>query len=265
MARTFPIKGSMSAFGLAVASSSESSPPRSNWQLTHDARLRHISNIPVVLSWLFPRMPTRMWKKRQSTNLTCWSLDGGVANRISSLTLIFCSSRQHVSILIGILSWLFSVESSVRVLHISLRNRSFLQEISHTNYTGARDYVKRLITLVGAKFTPSMSQYNNVLVASHQPKTTVTRALSRSIHLVGRLFCGVVISTPARSPPVVLFTQTSALTVGLERYIMYPLGVDFGKILMTRHDAPSSQSMPAQCLSGGAVLGDRGIGIIDLE
>ena len=41
-----------------------------------------------------------------------------------------------------------------------------LQEISITNYTGAaRDYLKRLITLVGAKFTPSMSQSNKVLVA----------------------------------------------------------------------------------------------------
>lgn len=41
-----------------------------------------------------------------------------------------------------------------------------LQEISVTNYTGAaRDYLKRLIVLVGAKFTPSMSQSNKVLVA----------------------------------------------------------------------------------------------------
>lgn len=42
----------------------------------------------------------------------------------------------------------------------------FLQEISVTNYTGAaRDYLKRLIGLIGAKFTPSMSQSNKVLIA----------------------------------------------------------------------------------------------------
>jgi hypothetical protein len=40
------------------------------------------------------------------------------------------------------------------------------QEITVTNYTGAaRDYLKKLIQVMGAKFTPSMSQSNKVLVA----------------------------------------------------------------------------------------------------
>ena len=41
------------------------------------------------------------------------------------------------------------------------------QEITVTNYTGdARDYIKKLITLMDAKFTPSMSVKNTVLVAA---------------------------------------------------------------------------------------------------
>lgn len=91
---------------------------------------------------------------------------------------------------------------------------------------------------------------------------------------------------------IMLLTHTSSLTVGLERYIVYPPGVDFGRILMTRHDrrtsrsmssslslfahflrsqfcflstAPSAQSVPTQRLSGAAVPGGRGIGIIDVE
>jgi hypothetical protein len=40
------------------------------------------------------------------------------------------------------------------------------QEITVTNYSGAaRDYLKKLIQVMGARFTPSMSQSNKVLVA----------------------------------------------------------------------------------------------------
>ena len=118
------------------------------------------------------------------------------------LTLILDShirfgQAARASILIGTLSWLFSVESSgtlhspldsllwyptpkggipglIDCVRCSSNTLTFhshpncrsLQEISVTNYTGAaRDYLKRLIALVGAKFTPSMSQSNKVLVA----------------------------------------------------------------------------------------------------
>ena len=41
------------------------------------------------------------------------------------------------------------------------------QEITVTNYTGdARDYLKKLIGLMGATFTPSMSGKNTVLIAA---------------------------------------------------------------------------------------------------
>jgi len=41
------------------------------------------------------------------------------------------------------------------------------KEITVTNYTGdARDYLKKLIGLMGATFTPSMSGKNTVLIAA---------------------------------------------------------------------------------------------------
>ena len=48
--------------------------------------------------------------------------------------------------------------------------RSFLtshKEITVTNYTGeAREYLKRLIEVMGARFTPNMSSQNTVVVAA---------------------------------------------------------------------------------------------------
>ncbi|KAH0826410.1 hypothetical protein J3R83DRAFT_5383 [Lanmaoa asiatica] len=172
----------------------------------------------------------------------------------------------RASLLIGNLSWLFSVESS-GTLHSPLDSLLWYPtprggipdlidcEISITNYTGAaRDYLKRLIVLVGAKFTPSMSQSNKVLVAGFQPSPKTTRALSWSIPVVNHTWLEDC------------FVEWSALTVGLERYIVYPPGIDFGKMLMTRHDGPlASQSVSTPHLGGGAVPGGRGIGIVDVE
>ena len=58
----------------------------------------------------------------------------------------------------------------------------------------------------------------------------------REPHMAGRLSRGVAVSKSLCSSRVMLLTHTSALTIGLERYIVYPPGVDFGKMLMTRQD-----------------------------
>lgn len=45
--------------------------------------------------------------------------------------------------------------------------KQHLQEITLTNYTGeAREYLKKLITAMGATFTPSMTAKNTVLIAA---------------------------------------------------------------------------------------------------
>ncbi|KAI9462556.1 hypothetical protein HD554DRAFT_2027502, partial [Boletus coccyginus] len=45
------------------------------------------------------------------------------------------------------------------------------------------------------------------------------------------------------------FVEWRALTVGLERYIVYPPGVDFGKFLMARQSRRTSRSCLLCCYS----------------
>ena len=57
----------------------------------------------------------------------------------------------------------------VRILLVKFKRGTdyAVQEITVTNYTGdARDYLKKLIGLMGATFTPSMSGKNTVLIAA---------------------------------------------------------------------------------------------------
>ncbi|KAI6000797.1 BRCT domain-containing protein [Pisolithus albus] len=138
----------------------------------------------------------------------------------------------RASRLIGTLTWLFSVEST-GTLHSPLDSLLWYPvprggipglagcEISITNYTGtARDYLKRLIALIGAKFTPSLSMDNKVLIAGFQPSPKTTRALAWSIPVVNHTWLEDCV------------VEWRALTVGLERYVVFPPGIDFGKILM---------------------------------
>ncbi|KAI6044605.1 hypothetical protein EDC04DRAFT_2936196, partial [Pisolithus marmoratus] len=139
----------------------------------------------------------------------------------------------RASCLIGTLTWLFSVESS-GTLHSPLDSLLWYPiprggipglvgcEISITNYTGtARDYLKRLISLTGAKFTPSLSMDNKVLIAGFQPSPKTTRAIAWSIPVVNHTWLEDCI------------VEWRALTVGLERYVVFPPGIDFGKVLMS--------------------------------
>ncbi|KAG6333418.1 hypothetical protein ID866_5668 [Astraeus odoratus] len=135
----------------------------------------------------------------------------------------------------------------------SVRIGRFQKEISITNYTGAaRDYLKRLITLMGAKFTPSLSMENKVLVAGFQPSPKTTRALAWSIPVVNHTWVEDC------------FVEWRALTVGLERYVVFPPGIDFGKILMNVDNAEDSSLANRSSLSSGVVPGGRGVGFIDV-
>ncbi|KAF9219682.1 hypothetical protein BS17DRAFT_788949 [Gyrodon lividus] len=169
----------------------------------------------------------------------------------------------RASLLIGTLTWLFSVESS-GALHSPLDSLLWYptprggivglvgREISLTNYTGAaRDYLKRLISLTGAKFTPSMSARNMVLVTGFQPSPKTTRALAWSIPIVNHTWLEDC------------FVEWRALTVGLERYVVFPPGIDFGKMLITGNNGFSANGT-THLLSGGALPGGRGVGSIDV-
>ncbi|KAL4080140.1 hypothetical protein V8B97DRAFT_700237 [Scleroderma yunnanense] len=180
----------------------------------------------------------------------------------------YFKAARSSTILIGTLTWLFSVESS-GTLHSPLDSLLWYPvprggvpglsdlEISITNYTGAaRDYLKRLITLMGAKFTPSLSVENKVLVAGFQHSPKTKRALAWSIPIVNHTWVEDC------------FVEWRALTVGLERYVVFPPGIDFGKLLMdvdNNGGGPSLANGNKVAPGAGAVPGGRGVGVIDVE
>ncbi|KAF9231646.1 BRCT domain-containing protein, partial [Melanogaster broomeanus] len=162
----------------------------------------------------------------------------------------------RASLLIGTLTWLFSIESR-GTLHSPLDSLLWYPiprggiaglvgcEISLTNYTGAaRDYLKRLISLMGANFTPSMSVGNAVLVAG-QPSPKSTRALSWSIPVVNHTWVEDC------------FVEWRSLTVGLERYVVFPPGIDFGKI--PKSGSPKSLLVVAKPKSTASAEKSRGV------
>ncbi|KAH7922021.1 hypothetical protein BV22DRAFT_1121771 [Leucogyrophana mollusca] len=154
-----------------------------------------------------------------------------LVTRFRSGKAYFKAARLPRLILIGTLVWLFSVDSS-GTLSAPTDNllwypvpRNGIKglrgvEITITNYTGAaRDYLKKLISLMGAKFTPSMSASNKVLVAGFTPSPKTDRALAWSIPIVNHTWLEDC------------FVQWRNLTPAMERYIGFPPGVDFGKLL----------------------------------
>ncbi|KAG2097274.1 uncharacterized protein F5147DRAFT_583688 [Suillus discolor] len=158
----------------------------------------------------------------------------------------FKAARSPRPILIGNLTWMFHVDASgmLNDPHESLLwypvPRGGIPglnecEITVTNYTGAaRDYLKKLIQVMGARFTPSMSQSNKVLVAGYSPSPKTQRAVAWSIPIVNHTWLEDC------------FIAWKNLTVGVDKYILYPPGVDFGKMLMTP-------------------IGGRGVGPIDID
>ncbi|KAG1786369.1 uncharacterized protein HD556DRAFT_1248380 [Suillus plorans] len=145
----------------------------------------------------------------------------------------FKAARSPRPILIGNLTWMFHVDASgmLNDPHESLLwypvPRGGIPglnecEITVTNYTGAaRDYLKKLIQVMGARFTPSMSQSNKVLVAGYSPSPKTQRAVAWSIPIVNHTWLEDC------------FIAWKNLTVGVDKYILFPPGVDFGKMLMT--------------------------------
>ncbi|KAG2130893.1 hypothetical protein DEU56DRAFT_740363 [Suillus clintonianus] len=156
----------------------------------------------------------------------------------------FKAARSSRPILIGNLTWMFHVDASSTLNdpHDSLLwypvprgGIPGLNEcITVTNYSGAaRDYLKKLIQIMGGRFTPSMSQSNKVLVAGYSPSPKTQRAVAWSIPIVNHTWLEDC------------FIAWKNLTVGVDKYILFPPGVDFGKMLMTPigEDAEYRRSM----------------------
>ncbi|KAF9463519.1 hypothetical protein BDZ94DRAFT_1308637 [Collybia nuda] len=135
---------------------------------------------------------------------------------------------------IGTLPWVFHVQSTGvmsppmdQLLWYPIPKRVIegfhLHEITVTNYTGeSREYLKKLITAMGATFTPSMSGKNTVLIAAYKSGTKTTKADSWSIPVVNHTWLEDC------------FIKWRNLTFALEKYISFPEGVDFSTHLGER-------------------------------
>lgn len=136
--------------------------------------------------------------------------------------------------LIGSLTWLFHVQCTgtigtptAQLLHYPIPKKPIegfsAHEITVTNYTGdARDYLKKLIGLMGATFTPSMSGKNTVLIAANISGNKANKARNWSIPVVNHTWLEDC------------FIQWKNITVGLEKYVVFPPGLDFSDNLGER-------------------------------
>ncbi|RXW21707.1 hypothetical protein EST38_g4150 [Candolleomyces aberdarensis] len=163
---------------------------------------------------------------------------------------------------IGTLAWLYHVQSTGTVtspldqlLHYPIPNKKiegFTQhEITVTNYTGeAREYLKKLITTMGAQFTPSMSGKNTALVAATKDGTKATKAQSWSIPVVNHTWLEDC------------FVQWRNLTLATDKYIKFPPGIDFAKMLGERG---VGVGVSGRYYSSGEGKEDKGGGKLDEE
>ncbi|KAI0779277.1 hypothetical protein C8Q74DRAFT_1258208 [Fomes fomentarius] len=136
---------------------------------------------------------------------------------------------------IGTLAWLWFVRASGtltrpadQLLHYPVPHHpadGFDKEVvTVTNYTGKdREYLKKLITLMGGSFTPSMSaETNTIVVAAYLHGTKTDKATSWSIPIVNHTWVEDC------------FVQWRRLTPAREKYIVFPPGVDFSTVLAER-------------------------------
>ncbi|KAJ3910299.1 hypothetical protein F5879DRAFT_1058529 [Lentinula edodes] len=146
---------------------------------------------------------------------------------------------------IASLSWIFHVLSIGiltppldQLLHYPIPKKPiegfYTHEITITNFTGeAREYIKKLVCIMGAKFTPSMSSKNTVLIAAQADGTKTERARAWGIPIVNHLWLEDC------------FINWKNMTVGNDRYIHFPQGSDFASRLGERGLEPSIED-PAE-------------------
>ncbi|KAG6829223.1 hypothetical protein H0H87_012209 [Tephrocybe sp. NHM501043] len=142
----------------------------------------------------------------------------------------FRSGRAYVQAIrqaktIGTLPWVFHIHSMGtlsspmdQLLWYPIPKRSIegfseMQEITVTNYTGeSREYLKKLIAAMGAVFTPRLMRHSI-------SGTKTTKAASWSIPIVNHLWLEDC------------FVKWRNLTPALEKYVVFPPGLDFSRQL----------------------------------
>ncbi|VDB95817.1 unnamed protein product [Peniophora sp. CBMAI 1063] len=128
---------------------------------------------------------------------------------------------------VGSLAWLFYVQSTGalvspidQLLHFPIPKNPVAgfdkQEVTVTNYTGqSRDYLKKLIDIMGGKFTASMSGKNTALVAAYLNGQKTDKAQGWGIPIVNHLWLEDC------------FLQWRTVSVGTEKYVHFPQGLNF--------------------------------------
>ncbi|KAK7057115.1 hypothetical protein R3P38DRAFT_1161363 [Favolaschia claudopus] len=136
--------------------------------------------------------------------------------------------------IIGTLNWLLFVHATGTVSnpldqlpHYPIRKTPPLHDTQHlitvTNYTGpAREYLKRLINLLGWNFSPGMSGQNTVIIAAHMGGEKTQRAMAWEIPVVNHMWLEDC------------FAGWKAITPALSKYIEFPPNVDFAPMLAER-------------------------------
>ncbi|GBE78793.1 hypothetical protein SCP_0116860 [Sparassis crispa] len=154
---------------------------------------------------------------------------------------------------IGSMTWLWHVRSTGalsrptdKLLHYPIPKgapEGFAEHsITITNYTGKdREYLKKLVSTMGGKFTASMSNTNTIVIAAYVGGTKTAKAVSWSIPLVNHTWLEDA------------FVHWRAPTPALEKYLCFPPGVDFGGLLSERGVGPleyTQQELAAMARAG---------------
>ncbi|KAF8210360.1 hypothetical protein K438DRAFT_1809538 [Mycena galopus ATCC 62051] len=127
--------------------------------------------------------------------------------------------------IIGTLNWLFPMD---QLLHYPVKKIPLLHDftkhqITVTNYTGeAREYLKRLIQIMGATFTPNMSGENTVLIAANMGGEKTQKALAWNIAVVNHVWLEDC------------FVDWRDITPAVPKYIDFPPNLDFAPMLGER-------------------------------
>ncbi|THH28633.1 hypothetical protein EUX98_g5551 [Antrodiella citrinella] len=132
---------------------------------------------------------------------------------------------------IGTLAWMWFVRATSRIsrpteqlLHYPVPYTPIdgfsEHKITITNYTGPdREYLKKLITILGAQFTADMTGNNTVVIAASMEGQKTHKALSWSIPVVNHVWLEDC------------FIQWRHVAQAHDKYTYFPPGVDFGKLL----------------------------------
>ncbi|KAL4242530.1 hypothetical protein ABKN59_011898 [Abortiporus biennis] len=184
--------------------------------------------------------------EREGGEVLRWSTAGEEAEAATRADIIITRYRSGLSFvngyklqkIIGTLPWLWYVRSTGvmtrpedQLLHYPIPRKPVEGFPNHvitiTNYTGRdREYLKKLITTLGAEFTPSMSGRNTVLVAAYINGTKTTKARSWAIPIVNHLWLEDT------------FAQWRTASLSEAKYNYYQQNVDFSPLVASRGIKP---------------------------